>query len=188
MRRHLETLKSSYVFIGLLTLGAGCSDYRTQRAVVAPVAAPGQATICVFRPHGLGASVVSPVSDNGAIVGATDNSSYFCYLAEPGPHRIKTADAPTLSLDAKEGKSYYLAHDLNVAADKLTRIKKESADALSAYCSHVEVQAAPQGVAILKQGQIARADLPAPVQARAPLAPPSAERADDVAALERAGD
>ena len=155
-------------------MSAGCSGYRTQRAPASPrssFAAPaaGRARICVFRAHGLGASVVSPVSDNGAIVGATDDSSYFCYDAEPGPHRIRTADAPKLTLTVKPGKSYYLAHDLNVGPDSLTRIKRESAEALSAWCGEVEVLAAPQGVAVLQHGQIARADVPRPLQARVPL-------------------
>src|SRR5688572_24254317 len=118
MRRHLETVKSG-LFISIFAVGSGCSGYRTQRAAASPgtlFAAPaeGLATICVFRPHGLGASITSAVSDNGAIVGATDNSSYFCYQAEPGPHRLRTADAPKLSLDVKAGKTYYLAHDFNV--------------------------------------------------------------------------
>ena len=183
MRRHFETLKSTCLFISVFAVSPGCSDYRTQRAAASPgssFAAPaaGLATICVFRPHGLGASVVSPVSDNGAIVGATDDSSYFCYQAEPGPHRIRTADAPKLSLNVKEGKSYYLAHDLNVGCDTLTRIKQESAHALTAWCSEIEVRAAPPGVAVLKRGQIARADQPRPVQARVPLASPSAAQLD----------
>jgi hypothetical protein len=169
---HLETLKSTCLFIAVFLVGTGCSGYRTQRAIAAPDAsfaapAAGLATICVFRPHGLGASVVAPVSDNGAIVGATANSSYFCYQAEPGPHRILTADAPKLVLNATEGKTYYLAHDLNVGRDALVRIKQGSAQALTAWCGPIELRAAPPGVAVLKRGQIARADLPRPLQARA---------------------
>ena len=149
MRRHLETLKSTFLIVSVFTVSAGCSDYRTQRTTASAARsfsapAPGLATICVFRSHGLGASVVSPVSDNGAIVGATENASYFCYQAEPGPHRIRTADAPKLVLDAKDGESYYLAHDMNVGADALIRIKKESAAALSSFCGEVELRAVPR--------------------------------------------
>jgi hypothetical protein len=166
--KHITTMR----VVGLATtmiVGGGCSGYRTQRAASPPstsFSAPpaGLATICVFRAQGLGTSVVAPVSDNGAIVGATEGTSYFCYQAEPGPHRIRTADAPALAIRIKEGKSYFLAHDLNVGADTLIRIKRESAEQLSAWCGEVEVNAAPSGVAVLKRGEIARADLPRPLR------------------------
>jgi len=192
MRRHLETVKSG-LFISIFAVSAGgCSGYSTQRAAASPGAlfsapSPGLATICVFRPHGLGASVTAAVSDNGSIVGATDNASYFCYQAEPGPHRIRTADAPQLTLQAKAGKAYYLAHDLNVGRDTLMRIKRQSAQELSAWCTEIEVREAPPGVAVLKRGQIARADLPRPLQARAPVAPPAPSQ-DAVAEAETVAD
>lgn len=164
--------------LGVAVLSAGCSDYRTQRVAASPsasFAAPpaGLSTICVFRPHGLGSSVTAPVSDNGTIVGATDDASYFCYQAEPGPHRIRTADAPPLSIDAKEGRSYFLAHDLNVGPDTLLRVTRGSAEALTAWCGEIELRAAPQGVAIFKRGDVARADFPRRLVVRADVKPPA---------------
>jgi hypothetical protein len=170
--KHSATLHRVALATSILIIGGGCSGYRTQRAVADPtspfaVPSAGRAAICVFRPHGLGASVVSPVSDNGSIVGATSDSSFFCYDAEPGPHRIRTADAPGLAIDVMEGRSYFLAHDLNVGPDTLIRVKRESAEALRAWCGEVEVNAAPRGVAVLKRGEIARADIPRPLRAEA---------------------
>jgi hypothetical protein len=175
--KHIATSQRVALVAGVLMLGSGCSGYRTQRAAAAPrspLTAPpaGLAAICVFRPHGLGASVVAPVGDNGSIVGATDDSSYFCYDAEPGPHRIRTADAPRLSIDVKAGSSYFLVHDMNVGPDTLIRIKRESAEALRAWCGEVEVNSAPQGVAVLQRGQIARADIPQALRAQAPPSKP----------------
>jgi hypothetical protein len=177
MKRHIESLKFASLVIGASTASSGCSGYRMQRAADAPSApfsAPprGLSTICVFRPHGLGTSVIAAVSDNGTIVGATDGSSYFCYHAEPGRHRIRVADAPKLALDVKQAKSYYFAHDLNIGADTLTRITRGSAEALSAFCADVELSEAPEGVAILRRGAVARADRPGTLVAAA--APPDA--------------
>ena len=52
-----------------------------------------------------------------------------------------------------------------VGPDTLTRITRASAEALRAWCGEVEVRAAPKGVAVLKRGQIARADIPRPLSA-----------------------
>ncbi len=165
MKRHIESLRLFGIVVGVSTVSSGCSGYHMQRTAAAPsaVSSPppaGLSTICVFRPHGLGTSVIAAVSDNGTIVGATDGSSYFCYLAEPGPHRIRVSDAPKLALHAKQGKRYYLMHDLNIGADSVTRITRGTAEALSAWCSEVELSAAPEGVAVFKRGQVARADRP----------------------------
>jgi hypothetical protein len=159
----LEKLKVIGFSVGLLGLSASCSEYRVNRAAASPASALSaplskQAAICIFRPHGLGTSVISPVTDNGAVVGATEGSSYFCYLAEPGLHQIRTADAPRLLLDAEAGQRYYLVHDMNISADSLARITMQNAYELSAWCGEVEVRQAPQNVAVLQRGAVARAE------------------------------
>jgi hypothetical protein len=148
-------------FAGLAT---GCLGYQLESTTTAPSAfsRPSEKSgkICVFRPHGLGTSVVAPVSDNGAIVGATEGSSYFCYLAEPGSHRIRTGDAPPLVFDVEEHREYYVAHDLNVGKDGLIRITRESAHQLSSWCNNMVVERAPASVSVLKTGMVARAGTP----------------------------
>jgi hypothetical protein len=159
-----------FCFTGLAT---GCSGYQLGRSTTAASAfsrpAAMSAKICVFRPHGLGTSVVAPVSDNGVIVGATEGSSYFCYLAEPGSHRIHTGDAPPLVFDVEERHEYYIAHDLNVGNDALIRITRESAYQLSSWCGNKVVERAPANVSVLKTGMVARASTPgAPAVATGP--------------------
>jgi len=179
VRVRIQKRRTIAVVVGLLALSTGCSEYRLQRRAASPaLSAPlaGRASICVFRPHGLGTSVISPVSDNGAIVGATDGSSYFCYSAEPGVHRIRTADAPPLAISARPGKRYFLAHDMNVGTDTLMRITAASAQQLSGWCGEVAVRAAPEHVAVLKRGDVARAQ----PSLGAPLVPErEVDRADD---------
>lgn len=170
-RQGLQRLKLPGAVIGACALLVGCSGYRMERAAAPSLAlaasSSGQANICVFRPHGLGTSVVSPVSDNGVLVGATEGSSYFCYLAEPGKHQIKTADAPKLSLEVVAQRDYYLAHDLNVGPDTLVRITRQSAQQLTAWCGSMQVGSAPKDVVMMKAGAVARAEVPRAQPARA---------------------
>ncbi len=51
------------------------------------------------------------VYDNGKLVGATRDETYFCYLAEPGKHVIVsdgTYGSRTALLTAQAGRRYYL--------------------------------------------------------------------------------
>jgi hypothetical protein len=157
-----------------------CSEYRTRSVEHPPIPAfsatsTEHATICVFRPHGLGRSVIAPVSDNGAIVGATDGSSHFCYLAEPGMHRVRTADAPQLELTVSAGTHYFVMHDLNVGPDKLTRITPESARQLAAYSDYALLRATPRGIPVPAELAVARAE-PARTSSSVRLASDSAKR------------
>ncbi|HLV21597.1 MAG TPA: hypothetical protein VKZ49_11970 [Polyangiaceae bacterium] len=141
----------------------GCSDYRMRGVEHPPVAAfdvtsEEAATICVFRPHGLGTSVVAPVSDNGTVVGATEGSSYFCYLAEPGKHKLRAADAPALTLEVDVGEQYHVVHELNVAKDRLVRVTSESAQGLASYCNFMSLRQTPEGVAVPAALAVARAE------------------------------
>lgn len=157
------SLKSLGFLVCCGSVFGGCSEYRVQRAAQDPSSRlsshqGAQATVCVFRAHGLGTSVVAPVTDNGVVVGATEGSSYFCYPAEPGRHELRVSDAPAVSLDVVAGKGYYLVHDLNVAQDSLFSITQESAHELSAWCDELELARAPEAVAVLERGAVARAE------------------------------
>lgn len=144
------------------SLLAGCSEYRVQRPAQEPSARLAaqqetQSIICVFRHHGLGTSVVAPVTDNGVVVGATEGSSYFCYAAEPGRHELRVSDAEVVSLDVVAGRGYYLLHDMNVTQDRLFLITQQSASELSAWCDELELVRTPEAVVVLERGAVARA-------------------------------
>lgn len=137
--------------------GYGMRDGAAPEFAGVSKASPQHASVCVFRPHGLGTSVVATVSDNGAIVGATEGSSYFCYDAEPGQHQLRTADAAPVVVDAKAGQRYFFAHDLNVGRDELVRVSATTADQLVAYCEYRLLRSAPGNIPLPAEGAVARA-------------------------------
>ncbi len=137
---------------GLAALAlCACSGYGTTVASKPPVAAfspppEQQATVCVFRPHaGLGAAVLTPVSDNGEIVGATEGQGYFCYLAEPGNHRIAVDDAVPAKVTVRPGERYYFQHVYARGIDQLMRVDEASARALEAHTRYMILDQAPEG-------------------------------------------
>jgi hypothetical protein len=127
-----------------------CSGYGVTVANKPPVSAfaeppEQQATVCVFRPHGLGAAVLTPVSDNGSVVGGTEGQSYFCYLAEPGEHQIAVDDAKPAKLTIAAGEHYYLQHIFSRGPDLLQRVDTASAKRLEAHCVYTIMDEAPEG-------------------------------------------
>lgn len=134
---------------GALALSA-CSGYGVTVANKPPVSAfakppDQQATVCVFRPHGLGAAVLTPVTDNGAIVGGTEGQSYFCYLAEPGTHQIAVDDAKPAKLKIAAGEHYYFQHTFSRGPDLLQRVDEPSAKRLAAHTVYTILDEAPEG-------------------------------------------
>jgi hypothetical protein len=103
--------------LATLALSAGCSSFgltTTETPVVASfsASAAGQAKVCVVRTGDLPAPFFTTVVyDNGKLVGATKDGTYFCYLAEPGKHAILSDGAygdRTAVLTAQAGQQYYL--------------------------------------------------------------------------------
>lgn len=99
---------------------AGCSGWslapsRNALPVTGGEISPKQARICVLRPSVEAGGLTFPVRDNGVLVGATRGATYFCYLGEPGEHRIVTeadsSEAQTLIIEA--GRSYYLQQEID---------------------------------------------------------------------------
>ena len=103
--------------------------------------------MCVFRGHGPGVSVITPVADNRRLVGATKGASYFCYDAEPGEHVLAVDDAAAV-LQAQPGERYYYYHEYLRGADKLVRVTDGTAVALVRLSDYTELEEAPQGVAV----------------------------------------
>jgi hypothetical protein len=150
------------LFFAAVALSA-CSGYGVSVAKNPPVHAfapppDEQATVCVFRPHSIGASVITPVTDNGRLVGATEGQSYFCYLAEPGEHTVRVDDARPATLDVVAGEQYYLRHDFKRGPDKLTSIEKPVAQALSKQAVYTVLDDAPDGLRAPPAIALARAN------------------------------
>jgi hypothetical protein len=97
-------------------LGSACSAYGVTTSNVPAVTPFGEATaqqaeVCVLRGGAPSPFYTIVVYDNDKLVGATQDGTYFCYLAEPGRHRI-VSDAMfgvrTAMLAAEPGRAYYL--------------------------------------------------------------------------------
>jgi hypothetical protein len=106
----------AFLAIPALLLAAGCSAYGVvtrDTPAVAPFAATdaGRATVCVVRSGFPAPLYTIVVRDNGTLVGATHDGTYFCYLADPGRHVIvsdATFGTRTATLNAAPGHRYYL--------------------------------------------------------------------------------
>jgi hypothetical protein len=128
----------------------GCTGYGVSVAKSPPVAAfapppDGSATVCVFRPHGLGMSVITPVTDNGQLVGGTETQGYFCYLADPGQHQVRVDDAPPIAFRVEAGDSLYFRHEFHRGPDKLVPIDRAAASDLAKQCDYMVLDEAPEG-------------------------------------------
>jgi hypothetical protein len=144
-------MKSRITLLFAAAVLSACSGYGVSVAKNPPVHAfappPDQhATVCVFRPHSIGASVVTPVTDNGRLVGATEGQSYFCYLAEPGQHLVRVDDARPAELDVVAGEHYYLRHDFKRGPDTLEVVDKPVARALAKQALYTVLDEAPEGL------------------------------------------
>ena len=134
---------------------AGCTSYATEPA--APVAAaPDLARICVMRPSSIAFAAPAAVYDNGRLVGVTDPVTYFCYLAEPGGHAIKsflgddidrtiaTGDTARATIAVEAGKSYFLEQDVGaLGIHRLAWVDENKAKELIAGCEPVRVVSVP---------------------------------------------
>ncbi len=108
--------KPRLLALAIVALGTGCSSYGVltgEPPTVAPFAATAdQAKICVLRAGPVPAPFYTTVVyDNGKLVGATKDETYFCYLAQPGKHVIVSDGAfgnRTALLTAQAGQRYYL--------------------------------------------------------------------------------
>jgi hypothetical protein len=105
-----------------LLVACGCSSYGVTKAAppVAPITASAdRAEVCVFRAGFPAPLYTIAVYDNGKLVGATHDGTYFCYAAEPGRHDIAsdgTFGTQTTTLAAIAGRRYYLKQEWLIPA------------------------------------------------------------------------
>lgn len=108
----------------LVLAAAACSPYLLGAAPDDPhlVTQPftpyvdGMASVCIIRTARLAMAVTVVVHDNDVLVGATRGPSYFCYRAQPGPHRILLASedgALRLDVDLEDRGRYYFDQGLD---------------------------------------------------------------------------
>jgi hypothetical protein len=145
--------------IPALLLASGCSAYglATRDApAVAPFATTdaARATVCVVRTGFPAPLYTIVVRDNGTLVGATHDGTYFCYLAEPGEHLIvsdATFGTRTARLNAVAGHRYYLRQEWllpGVRGHALSWIDASTAEEDIRYDEYAVVTEAPASDAL----------------------------------------
>jgi hypothetical protein len=102
------------VFVPMALL-IGCSSYglsTSENPAISPFSpAADLAKVCVIRSGFPAPLYTTVVHDDGVLVGATRDDTYFCYLAEPGKHVIVSDGAfgtRKANLVAQAGQRYYL--------------------------------------------------------------------------------
>ena len=129
----------------------GCSGYRTAAVTAPPIAPLGAsrsdvATVCLYRPTHIGTALTIPVRDDGLLVGVTEAYTYFCWLAEPGRHRVSLGggtDAEDRVFTLAAGERLQLRHEINIGTDALLVIDAAEAARLLTECRDHEVVEAP---------------------------------------------
>jgi hypothetical protein len=139
---------------GLPVLPA-CSSYTLAQPTEAPIAAFGPAstkaaTVCVIRPSHWHLQTTFVVRDDGQLVGATRGESYFCYLAEAGPHRVVASrsdaqeEGTHIGLRAEAGHRYWLHMDFDAyLGTTLEWVDESRARGMVEACDYKELVDAP---------------------------------------------
>jgi hypothetical protein len=156
--RIVPTLRSLTRLSILASLGltAGCASYTLAAPNEPPIEpfgpAPRQAaTVCVIRPSHWSLTTMYVVHDDGQLVGGLKGESYFCYLAQPGPHRVMISRGNSIdetavmtTLHAVRGHRYWLEQRYDYTfGDQLGWIDEEHARLLIDGCIYQELVDAP---------------------------------------------
>lgn len=146
---------------------AGCADVTVSSVKVPPIAfdapAPNDgALVCVMRATAIGFALVVPVRDNGSLVGATDGTGWFCYIAELGEHRVEVevSDADGLQFQATAGTHVYIEHVIRVGEDNLERIDAARAGEIAGGRLYSVVESGPDGETLPAVPRAAAAEKP----------------------------
>lgn len=153
------------VLLLAFALALGCSRYGVhdaESASVAPFGPPSRAdagTFCWYRPTYVGFTQDAkvPVFDNGRLVGAMSSSGYFCWLAEPGPHRVTFGGGAAVSrfFRVQAGERIHLVHQ-QMPRDVVV-VPEHEAAAIAADSRQVAVTEAPDGEMSPQAERVARA-------------------------------
>lgn len=159
MRSHLG-LSVAMLFVGLMS--SACTQYQLAAHETAPektfdALPPNTGQICVIRPHNVALLVPAVVRDNRQLVGMTKGPTWFCWLAEPGVHKIMTRygddidenlgtdEITDAAILVESGGRYYLHHDVSKILTISVRwvLDPAEANAMIAECQWAELVAGP---------------------------------------------
>jgi hypothetical protein len=156
--RIVPTLRSlaRLPILASLALTCGCASYALASPNEPPIEpfgpAPRQAaTVCVIRPSHWSLTTTFIVHDDGQLVGGLKGESYFCYLAQPGPHRVMITRGDSVSdtavsttMHAVRGHRYWLEQRYDYTfGDQLGWIDEDHARVLIDGCVYQELVDSP---------------------------------------------
>jgi len=165
----------SFAVLGVLLAGA-CTRYEIAPRDTAPAKTfdplpPNTGQICVIRPHNVALLVPAVVRDNRRLVGMTKGPTWFCWLAEPGVHKIMTRygddidenlgtdEITDAAILVEPGGRYYLHHDVSKILTISVRwvLDPAEANAMIAECEWADLVAAPSGEKLPERDEVIRA-------------------------------
>jgi hypothetical protein len=136
----------------LAAAAVACSGYKLARPETAltPFGAtpPNFARICVIRTSVIAQAVTYVSRDNGMLVGATRGPTFFCYLAQPGPHRHVVdcdTDEEVAHVDAVASQSFYLKENVHLLGCGVEWVTEGQARALVEDSSYEVLVGVPTG-------------------------------------------
>lgn len=143
---------------------SGCTPYEIASRETAPSKTfdplpTNTGQICVIRPHTVALLVPAVVRDNRQLVGMTKGPTWFCWLAEPGVHKIMTRygddidenlgtdEVTDAAILVEPGGRYYLHHDVSKILTLSVRwiLDPAEAQAMIAECEWADLVAARSG-------------------------------------------
>lgn len=169
-----KRLRALVGMLGVLgAFASGCTRYEIAARDTAPEktfdalpANTGQ--ICVIRPHNVALLVPAVVRDNRRLVGMTKGPTWFCWLAEPGVHKIKTRygddvdenlgtdEVTDAAILVEPGGRYYLHHDVSKILSLSVRwvLDPAEASAMIAECEWADLVGGPEGEKLPAPGEV----------------------------------
>jgi len=96
---------------GLVAMLTGCASVSKQATNIFPEPKPDKGLVYVYREKKImGMAVSYNVKENGQVIGAIANGTYFFVFADPGKHTYtaSTESDSARTLDVEGGKTYYL--------------------------------------------------------------------------------
>lgn len=96
---------------GLVALMSGCASVSKQATNVYPEVPPDKGLVYFYREKKFVGGMISyNVKENGQVIGAIANGTYFFVFAEPGSHTYtaSTESESSRTIDVQAGKTYYI--------------------------------------------------------------------------------
>ncbi|MFO0547130.1 MAG: hypothetical protein U0271_02015 [Polyangiaceae bacterium] len=122
---------------------SACARYSLSTLTEPPAFEPrgDDGVVCVVRAGGVGSALTLPIRDNGALVGATEGASHFCYYAAPGVHVLsaQVSDAADLEIEVAPAARVFVEHKVAIGRDRLVLVDVAAGQAIARRTDYVVI-------------------------------------------------